>query len=138
MPDAISSLGKPLDLPPVRLGNTMQPMTLTVRLRAGTLNVSGGGVVAQLFLRASDPDPVGDVSFKVTRVANTAAGEPRFRLELSRDQVRELWSRAAASMSDTRQPTRTVFYTSSFQASTGERYPLTFGKLLIVAGAGSV
>lgn len=137
MADVVSSLGMARDLPPVRLGNTMQPLVLTVRLRTGTLNMTGGRVVAALYLRATDADPV-DVAFKVTDLPADAAGRPRARVDLTRDQVRELWNRAAASASDARQATRTVFWTSSFEASTGDRYPLTYGKLMIVSGAGSV
>lgn len=138
MPETSTTLGTPQDLP-VRLGNTLRPVALTVRLRSGALDMTGGEVVTGLYLRATDMQPLASPNFAVTKIAPNNLGEPRFRLELSKEAVAELADKASDSSTQakTRSPVRIVYWTASLQTASGERYPLRYGRILIVLGAAS-
>ena len=135
-------LGKRHDVP-VRLGNSMPPQNVTLRLRAGQpLNTEGGRLRTAIFLRENDTTPLMLDPFEVVQLAPLPTGEPRFRLTLSREKLFDLVrvpepvappvSSAAALRNKS---VRTFYWTSSWQDAEGVWLAVAYGRIPIVLGA---
>lgn len=136
MPESSSSIGVQRDLS-VRLGNTLRPMMLTLRLKTGVL--IGGTVRAEVFLAEASTTPVSIPTFAITQMETLTTGEPRYRLSLDKDRVAQLaqLSVTSAGTASSRLSTgvRTLWWTCSYEDDAGNRYPLYYGRLLIYLGA---
>lgn len=134
MAETSGSIGSRRDMK-VRVGATLRPQVLTLRLASGQiLNAQGGGLVASLYRRETDVEPITDVKFDIQRLSAGVNGEPRFLLSLSKEKVLQLASLAPASPSLRTGGSRTVWWTCGFQDSTGAVTPIYYGQLLIFLG----
>jgi hypothetical protein len=116
----------------------MTPKVVVMRLRQGTLDTRGGKLVSAIYLQEADTTPIPDINFDITPLPATPQGEARFRVDLSKENVQRIVERARAPSSQVTvaaRAQRVVYYTWSFQTSTGERRPLYYGPLVIQLGA---
>lgn len=144
-PVTSGSIGTRRDLM-VRLGDTLRPQVVTVRLKSGVL-APGGRLLASLYRQESDMSPLASPAFEVERLESPAAdGAPRYRLSLSKEDVRLLATQAADAPTapvtvtlpiNRTRATRTVYWTCSYEDAALARYPIFFGRLVIYLGASS-
>lgn len=134
MPDVSPSIGTQRDLT-VRLGGTLRPQVLTLRLKSGQL-VVGGVVRASLFQAAHDINPIASPTFAITALSPSTAGEPRYRIGLSRASVAALVPLATdAAARGAKIGMRTLYWSCAYEDAGGDVWPIYYGRLLIYLGA---
>lgn len=124
-----------------RLGMSMQPRIVVLRAKTGFVNATGGRLVCELFARDTDPEPLAEPRFVVTALAPLLAGEPRYKLDLSREAVAQLATLAAAAPVNTStritqaRGVRVAAWTCAWQFADQSRAPLFYGLVNIYVGA---
>ena len=139
MPETSGSIGTRRDLK-VRLGDTLRPQVLTLRIKAGILNPEGATVRADLYQSEADMKALSVPTWEVVALPPSTAGEPRYRLGLAKEKVAQLANlakpRTTTSAPAARgQAIRTVYWTCSWEDANGIRIPLYYGQIVIYLGA---
>jgi hypothetical protein len=140
MAEVSGTIGTKRDLR-VRLGTTLRPQVLTLRLASGqVIDPADTELVASIFLREADTTPLSTPTFDVEELAPTETGEPRYRITLSKEKISELVAlpmpaTPGGPRATTSPGVRNFYWTCAFEDSGGARLSLYYGKLAIYLGA---